>query len=90
MKPLFHPHDPKITPADRERITPHIGNTKYCLKWLKDNPTKEDIQRGILLEMENGKPSLGRGVLYILLRRYRMMETWELEARILNRLNPKK
>lgn len=89
MKPLFHPHDPKITAADRKRLAPLISNAKFALEWLRTNPSKQDIQRAILIEMDDPRGPLTRNVLHTLMRRLRNIENTELETRIVNYLKAK-
>lgn len=86
MKPLFHPKDPVVTDAHRKRIAPAISNTKFALQWLQGNPSKDDVQRAILIELDDSRGPLRRGVLLVLLRRLRQLESSELEARILTYL----
>lgn len=90
MKPLFHPKDPAVTDAHRKRIAPAISNTKFALQWLQGNPSKDDVQRAILIELDDSRGPLRRGVLLVLLRRLRQLESSELEARILTYLKAKK
>lgn len=89
MKPLFHPKDPVVTDAHRKRIAPEISNTKFALQWLRTNPSKDDVQRAILIELDDTRGPLRRGVLQVLLRRLRQLESSELEARILAYLKRK-
>lgn len=90
MTPLFHPKDPKITAADRGRLAPHLGNAKYAQRWLKTNPTLDDVRRAILIVLDADRSPMGRGILLALLRRHRNIEGSELEARIVTRMNSKK
>lgn len=89
MKPLFHPKDPVVTDAHRKRIAPAISNTKFALEWLKTNPTKANVQRAILIELDDSRGPMRRGVLQVLLRRLRHLESSELEARIISYLKNK-
>lgn len=86
---LFHPQDPAVTDAHRKRIAPAISNTKFALQWLRTNPSKADVQRAILIELDDSRGPLRRGVLQVLLRRLRHLESSELEARILAYLKRK-
>lgn len=87
---LFHPHNPKITAADRGRLSPHLGNAKYVQRWLKTNPTLEDVRRAIILVLDADRSPMGRGILLALLRRHRNIEASILEGRILTYLNSKR
>lgn len=90
MKPLFHPKDPAVTDAHRKRIAPAIGNTKFALQWLQTDPPIDDVQRAILIELDDARGPMRRGVLQVLLRRLRHMESSELEARIISYLKTKR
>ena len=86
MKPLFHPKDPAVTDAHRKRIAPVIGNTKFALQWLQTDPPINDVRRAILIELDDARGPMRRGVLQVLLRRLRHLESAELEARIISYL----
>lgn len=90
MKSLFHPKDPVVTDAHRKRIAPAISNTKFALQWLQGNPSKDDVQRAILIELDDSRGPMRRGVLMVLLRRLRHLESSELEARIISYLKTKR
>lgn len=86
---LFHPHDPKISDNHRKRISPEISNTKFALEWLRTNPSLEDVRRAIILELESCKGPMHRGVLQVLLRRHKHLESARLEDRIIAFLKQK-
>lgn len=87
---LFHPFDPKITDLQRKRIASEISNTKFALAWLRTDPSVEDVRRAVLIELDDPRGPLRRGVLQVLLRRLRQLESSELEARIVKYLKSRK
>lgn len=94
MKPLF-PITPKLTARDRERLSPHIGNTRTALRpWLRTNPSTDDLKRAVMLEVERAKAkydplrSVQRGVICLLLKTIQRNELGDIDTRILEELKP--
>jgi hypothetical protein len=86
---LFDPQ-PIVTDKDRQRIAPEISNTKFALQWLRTNPSLTVVQKAIMIELDDSRGPLRRGVLQVLLRRLRQLESSELEARIVKYLKSRK
>lgn len=86
---LFDPQ-PTITDKDRQRIAPEISNTKFALQWLRTNPSIIEVRKAIMIELDDSRGPLRRGVLQVLLRRLRQLESSELEARIVKYLKSRK
>jgi hypothetical protein len=82
--------DPIVTDKDRQRIAPEISNTKFALQWLRTNPSITEVRKAILIELDDCRGPLRRGVLQVLLRRLRQLESSELEARIVKYLKSRK
>lgn len=90
------PNTPKLTAADRERLLPHIGNTRTTLRpWLATHPPTDDLKRAVALEVERAKgrynplKSVQRGVLDLLLKQIQRNELGDVDSKILNELKPK-
>lgn len=86
---LFDPQ-PIVTDKDRQRIAPEISNTKFALQWLRTSPSIIEVRKAIMIELDDSRGPLRRGVLQVLLRRLRQLESSELEARIVKYLKSRK
>ena len=94
MKKIF-PNQPKITPADRARLLPHIGNTRTTMRpWLATRPSIDDLKRAVILEVKRAKTqydplrSVQRGVLDLLLKQIQRDELGDIDSKILKELKP--
>lgn len=85
---LFDPQ-PRITAADRLRITAEISNAQKVRQWLKTNPSHDDVKRAIVIECDNDRGPLRRDVLTYLLRRHSSIERSLLLACITEHLAAK-
>lgn len=82
-------HQPRITAADRQRITEATSNAQKVRQWLRTNPPHDDVKRAILVECDSDRGPLRRDVLTHLLRRHSAIERSQLVACITEHLAAK-
>lgn len=86
---LFDPQ-PRITAADRQRITAAISNGQKARQWLKSEPPHDDVKRAIVIECDSARGPLRNDVLTFLLRRHSRIENMLLVTKITEHLTSKK
>ena len=87
---LFDPQ-PRITAADRERITAATSNAQTVRQWLKTNPSQADVKKAIIIECErtSERGQKWRDGLTHLIRRHSSLEQSALIVRITKHLAAK-
>jgi hypothetical protein len=87
------PVTPTLSPADRKRLAPHLGNVRTTLKpWLRTNPSTDDLKRAAIMEVCGAQAEryplkkIRRGVLDLLLRQIARNERGDIDAKILKLL----
>lgn len=85
------PEQPDVSREDTMRILPHIKNRNVLRKWIKSQPTCDDLKRAVLIEvfraMNTHKAplsSIGRGVCIDLVVAIQRMERSAIDDNIMN------
>lgn len=89
----FFPEQPVLVKSDVARLLPYINNEHTTRTYLKTNPSRDEVGKCVLLEIERAKSKfsplhvLNRGVLVTLRNYQARLEKQEFESRVLAYLN---
>lgn len=88
------PEQPEVSRQDTISILPHIKNRTVLRKWIKTQPTLDDLKRAVLIEVfrslnTNKSPlsAIGRGLCIDLIVAIQRMERSEINDNIMNILS---